>query len=446
MDRLVELVPQSGLVRLGASLHPCAPGPGGRLTVYGEVLRPLTLAECELIAVYARSGGPDESAALARGMACDGDAPGDAEPDAHRAAVEAVALFLAGATGTGPLPGLGASVARRLGVPLPDALALTVLAADAAVAAGEAVPQPADDGWTTYAIVPGAPDATAPRTPDATPAPEDAEPTAAGDEARRVRDLLAARFVRRLAGYSVETHAAEASRRPDGPVTPEAGARGDGHVPAVDRWGAPVEEIREVAPVEGARPEPAALTTALPATEASVPPVLSCAPVHPHAAVRGAVTGSVEPASLPAPLPDRPAPHGTWPAPRGTWHAVASPPQRREPAGTATAVAPASVGARGGGSRGPAADPPARPALPTGGVAEGPSHGSPSHLPAIPAQPWAQTPDAFEPWQGSAVPPSHHPDERPAPVPGGAAPDVDAVALRLALDLEALADLRGVAR
>ena len=484
MDSLVELVPQSSLVRLGASFHPCTAGPAGHLTVHGHELRPLTLAECDLIAVYAADGAPEVSAALALRIAsvrpADGTASttapsaaagkagsaGQWSPDIRSAAVESVALFLAGATGTGSLRGAGPTLVHRFGLPLAEALELTVLAAD-----GLAPPPPPtpDDSWTTFEIVPAVPDAAL------------GTPADAAKEVFRVRDLLATRFAERLAaGPAFAPTPAETG--PAWPHPPALATSGAAHSGALlDRWGAPVEGVADRADI--------------PSDDGSVGSGWSAVPgpgtaTWPEPAAQGAATGSASSAAAVwEPTADRRAsgprigPASGPGAGSGSHPVPSAPSAAAGDLGGPTPGAPWWTGAPDHGPPSLFHDAPAR-SRPVG-TPDGWDRTAPLAAPAtLPAPGPALAPDtgarptrgnwpggtgAVDGWHEEAAwvggPADAHPN--PLTSPGGMAAEsflswselpgtpptgeddgtlVDAVALRLALELQAIADLHGVAR
>ncbi len=455
MGSLVELVPDAGLVRLGATVHPCLVGPQGHLTVYGRELRPLTLGECDLIAAYGGGSGPEAAAAFARRMAgVDGDAsaarlPGGDEA-AGQAAVEAVALYLAGAAGEGPLRGASAALSRQLGVPLPDALAMTVLAADSLVGALPAEPS-AGTGWTTFVIVGNEPDG-----PVAEPITDETA------EVRRVRDVLARRLARRLAD------APDVAADPaPGFAATGPGSGGPGAVPSRDRWGAPL-------PVEPVGPR---ATGGLPAGAPAGDPRQAGAPGagtagHPAAGPAGhpAISTAGHPAAGPA-LPAGAA-QPTAGAPDGVSGPLLEPRGRgsaggREPWGMPPPALPtwsgrsAGLGTLSDGPPGPPGPGTAgsRPPLPWGAAAWGPQGWGPATWGPQGWGPATWGPQGWGPatWGPRAWDPEARDAEgrgtgtldeveRPADSAPADPETVDAIALRLALDLQALADLHGVAR
>lgn len=160
----------------------------GRVTIAGRTVRPLTLGEREQL--MARATGPDRPQEVAHLV---GDAATDGIPDPAaevRAAVEAVALELAGASMAGPLTRTLLLVARAMGGPSAAVMAMNArdadqLAATLVVALANRTRRqenPTDDGWTTLAYHP---------TRAHTDSPGD-RATAAG-----TRDRLAARLVAR---------------------------------------------------------------------------------------------------------------------------------------------------------------------------------------------------------------------------------------------------------
>jgi hypothetical protein len=469
VDSLVELVPQSGLVRLGATYQPCVPGPDGHLTVHGHELRPLTLAECDLIAAYAAGGGPEVSAALAVRMASvvpidllaqpDRAGSADAGPAAvRRAAVEAVALYLAGATGSGSLRGAGAILAQRLGLPVPEALQLTVLAVDGLAALAPAPPAPPDDGWTTFELVAAGTGTDRDAAGAAPPEPR-ADDDAA--ELRRVRDLLAARLAHRLADLARPADvAADEPAWPD-PVPWVHAADGP---PRVDRWGAPVVAAVPADPQAVAAPELASTGAgAIGAgatghgTAAGVPDATG-----PQAASAGA------PGQLAGPRPrrgDGPTADrwGDSPTANGPVALDAAGPTAaaggarlpREapvaPAGSSRSAVPlASTGGPGDrlASHAPAAAPASRaahPGPPPSAAWRSPEQAEPDGPAGRPRR--AGPRDEPEPARpGSPAPAPAEPAPRTAVAGGAVAVDLDDLALRLAEDLLAIADLHGVAR
>lgn len=198
----------------------------GRVTIAGTTVRPLTLGEREQL--MARATGRDRPQEIARHV---GDAATDGNVDPAgevRAAVEAVALELAGASMAGPLARTLLLVARAMGGPSAAVMAMNARDADQLAATlGVALANrtrrqenPTDDGWTTIAYDP---------TRAHTDAPGGQAITAAG-----ARDRLAARLVARADELLDPDELAallgtEATTRDDGsavePVAPPNGTR-----------------------------------------------------------------------------------------------------------------------------------------------------------------------------------------------------------------------------
>lgn len=146
MSGPVRLLAGDGQVRVGAATFPGGPLPDGRVGLLGVALRRLGLTERDQLVALAE----DDARTLARlvgGAACDTALPDD---DRAAAAIEAVALDLAGATHDGPLARTRVLAAR--------AGATSLAASDADDLADElarAVEQ--DDGWTRLVLA-GGPD------------------------------------------------------------------------------------------------------------------------------------------------------------------------------------------------------------------------------------------------------------------------------------------------
>lgn len=206
----------------------------GRVTIAGRTVRPLTLGERDHL--VARASGPDRTQEVARFV---GDAATDGNPDPAgevRAAVEAVALELAGASMAGPLTRTLLLVARAMGGPSEAVMAMNARDADQLAATlGAALANrtrrqenPTDDGWTTLAYHP---------TRAHTDSPGD-RATAAG-----TRDRLAARLVARadelldpddvaaLLGTEATTRDDGSAVEPDAPASGTQLSASDG-----DRW------------------------------------------------------------------------------------------------------------------------------------------------------------------------------------------------------------------
>ncbi|GEK21057.1 hypothetical protein [Cellulomonas xylanilytica] len=140
MSGPVRLLAGDGHVRVGAATFPGGPLPDGRVGLLGVALRRLALAERDQLVALAE----DDPRALGRlvgGAASDTELPDD---DQAVAAIEAVALDLAGASHDGPLARTRVLTARAVG-PGADGLAATD-ADDLAAELARAVEQ--DDGWT----------------------------------------------------------------------------------------------------------------------------------------------------------------------------------------------------------------------------------------------------------------------------------------------------------
>ncbi|WP_456788815.1 hypothetical protein [Cellulomonas sp. P5_C5] len=140
MSGPVRLLAGDGRVRVGAATFPGGPLPDGRVALLGVTLRRLGLGERDRLVALAE----DDARAIARlvgGAASDVALPAD---ERAAAAVEAVALDLAGASHEGPLARTRVLAARVLG-PGADGLAAAD-ADDLAAELARAVEQ--DDGWT----------------------------------------------------------------------------------------------------------------------------------------------------------------------------------------------------------------------------------------------------------------------------------------------------------
>lgn len=209
----------------------------GRVTIDGHVVRPLTLAEREH--VLARTSGPDRVDQIVR-LVGDTAAPSEADPGSDvRAAMDAVALDLAGASVGGPLARTLLLVARAMGGPSTAVMAMSARDADdlaSTLGATWANPGPTaatvtEDGWTTI---------TYPAVPHA-----DIDTPAVTSNPASVRQRLAARLIAR-AEQPLDPDEASALlgadvRRPTGRFADERGAPWpeSGPTPAGhndDRW------------------------------------------------------------------------------------------------------------------------------------------------------------------------------------------------------------------
>lgn len=151
MGGAVELV-AGGEVRVGDARFPGEVLPDGRVVVLGVVLRRLGLAERDRLVrlVAGLVPGPDDARTLAGLVLAAASAPGRPLPAGgpSRAAVEAVALHLAGAALDGSLARTRLLAARSAGAAADD-----LPAADAdALAAGLADAVVDDDGWTRLVL------------------------------------------------------------------------------------------------------------------------------------------------------------------------------------------------------------------------------------------------------------------------------------------------------
>ncbi|GEA80888.1 hypothetical protein [Cellulomonas uda] len=215
MGAAVQLV--AGQVRVGDATFPGGLLPDGRVAVLGARLRRLRLRERDdLVALAAELTGPDAVRTLARlvlAAACGTGSTGD---DETRAALEAVALHLAGAEHEGALVRTRLLATRAAGAAGGD-----LAAADADDLAGRlAHAVTDDDGWTRIALDPEA--HVAPRTPD------------------DVRDHLAAGLLAR-AGEALDPGLARVLvlAAPDGPAdagtwVPDAAPAAGGLTPPAD--------------------------------------------------------------------------------------------------------------------------------------------------------------------------------------------------------------------
>ncbi|CAN5511386.1 hypothetical protein BH24ACT5_BH24ACT5_28930 [soil metagenome] len=213
----------------------------GRVTMAGHIVRPLTLAERDQL--VGRTIGPDRAGRIAR-LVGDAAAPGGEHlPDDARAAVDAVALDLAGASLAGPLSRTLLLVARAMGGPSEAVMTMSARDADELAATlGRALTDATrsgaastDNGWTTIAYPAGP-------APGGEPAGSTNSTTSTVEA---VRDRLAAQLVARaeqpldpdevavLLGTDLPDVANESSPEPATPWTGAGTTTGDDHG---DRW------------------------------------------------------------------------------------------------------------------------------------------------------------------------------------------------------------------
>lgn len=185
MTAAIRLLSDRGELMVGDTAFPGGAAPDGGLTVAGHSVVPITLAQREMLVALAV--GDPHAIRLASLVANAAAGPMEDVGDAAvlRAAVEAVALFLAGAEVPGPLARTSLLVGRVMG---PAAARVAASEADriAGALAAELVTPPAggasDDGWTSISYEPAA-----------TAGPSGG----AAESVERVRDRLAAQLIAR---------------------------------------------------------------------------------------------------------------------------------------------------------------------------------------------------------------------------------------------------------
>jgi hypothetical protein len=310
---LVEVLADA--VQVGTTRYPGGPTPEGGLTAAGHAVRPVTLAERERVLAFVGGIGGERPAARARRLAQllgEHACPSAAGLDPTlRAALDALALHLAGAALDGPLVRTTVLLRRFVGQ---GAETMGALAADRLAEQLGARLAADDGGWTTISFAPSA--------------GPPAETSAA------VRDQLAARLLARAAlpledgvvaallgdpvptGEQVSPAAAGVAEGAAGPGTPPPAASGAAR--AATEPAGPVRAVgptsrgRGGGPVHGQAVAPRALRTMdVAASGTAAPARREPSPGGPEDGADG--TDSTElPGGAPAAAPE---PAGRW-APR----------------------------------------------------------------------------------------------------------------------------------
>lgn len=277
MDPAIHFDPGGGELRVGGTLFRCAAAPSGGLVVEGRSVTPISLGDRDRLVALCGGGDDNRASSLARLV---GDAatlasePSRDDADSEvRAALEAVALHLAGAELAGALAATTLLLARSVGGFGESVATLPALEADRLAAALAASLRPpgrgvaSDDdgadeaGWTTITF----------EAPEPTSGPAPASPSAypaTGPAA--VRDRLAASLLARdrpidaeLAALLID--AVPATNRPH-TTDPGVGAGPPVTVTETDRWrqaGAPADADAVATHV----PAPSAAVAVAPTTD-----------------------------------------------------------------------------------------------------------------------------------------------------------------------------------